>query len=141
MLQPLRFSERVACGRRKTDNEPAILELLQESLKDLKVEGIDQAMHKNFPEYDPQPNGNAEVSTNLVKGMVRTMRPGLERELGFRVLAVHPPMSWLVLHAANILAWVVKGQGGKTAYNRVNGKRFRTSLLTFGEYSRYAVRS
>ena len=65
----------------KTDNEPAILKLLQESLRDLRVEGIDQVMHENFPEYDPQSNGNAEVGVKLVKGMVRTMGSGLEREL------------------------------------------------------------
>ena len=45
----------------KTDNEPAILKLLQESLRDLRVEGLDQVMAENSPEYDPQSNGNAEV--------------------------------------------------------------------------------
>ena len=67
----------------KTDNEPAILKLLLESLRDLRVEGIDQIMHENSPEYDPQSNGNAEVGVKLVKGMIRTMRSGLGRELGF----------------------------------------------------------
>ena len=114
----------------KTDTKPAIHKLLQESLRDPGVEGIDQIMHDNSPEYDPQSNGNAEVGVKLVKGMVRTMRSGLERELGFRVPARHPLIAWLVRHAANTLTWVVKGQAGTTAYNRVRGKPFRTRLLT-----------
>ena len=72
-----------------TDNEPAILKLLQESLRDLRVEGVDPVMHENSLEYDPQANGNAEVGVNLVRDMVRTMRSGLEREIGFRVPARH----------------------------------------------------
>ena len=122
-----------------TDNKPAILKLLQESLRDLRVEGIDQIMHENAPEYDPQSNGNAEVGVKLVKCMVRTMRSGPERELGFRVPARHPLVAWLVRHAANTLTWVVKGQDGKTAYHRVRGKPFRTRLLTFGEQCRYKL--
>ena len=54
----------------KTDNEPAILKLLQESLGDMMIEELDQVMHENSPEYDPQSNGNAEVGVWLVKGMV-----------------------------------------------------------------------
>ena len=114
----------------KTDNEPAILKLLQESLRDLRVEGLDQVMAEISPEYDPQSNGNAEVGVELVKGMVRTMRSGLERELGFRVPARHPLVSWIVRHAANTLTWTVEGHDGKSD-QRVRGKPFRTKLLTF----------
>ena len=66
----------------KTVNEPAILNMLQESLRDLRIEVLDQVMHENSPKYDPQSNGNAEVGVRLAKGMVRTMRSSLERELG-----------------------------------------------------------
>ena len=65
----------------KTDNEPAILKLLQETLRDLRIEGLDQVMGENSPEYDPQANGNAEVGVKLVKGMLRTMRSALEENL------------------------------------------------------------
>ena len=34
----------------KTDNEPVILKLLQDSLRDPRVEGIDQVMQENSPE-------------------------------------------------------------------------------------------
>ena len=93
-------------------------------------------MHENSPEYDPQANENAEVGVKLVKGMVRTMRPGFERELGLRIPAKYPLIAWLVRHAANTLTWAVKGQDGKTVYHRVRGKAFRTRLMTFGEQCR-----
>ena len=125
----------------KIDNEPAILKLLQESLRDVRVKGIDKVMHENSPEYDPLANGNAEVGVKLVKGMVRTMRSGLERELGFRVHARHPLIAWLVRHVANTLTWVVKGQDGRTVYHRIRGKPFRTRLLTIGEQCRCKMRS
>ena len=74
----------------KTDSEPAILNLLEESLRGSRIAGVDQVMYENSPEYDPQSNGNAEVGVKLVTGMVRTMRSGLERELGFRVPVRNP---------------------------------------------------
>ena len=38
----------------KLDNEPAILKLLIESLKELRVNGLEQVMSENAPEYDPR---------------------------------------------------------------------------------------
>ena len=93
----------------KTDNEPAILKLLQETLRDLRIEGLDQVMGENSPEYDPQANGNAEVGVKLVKGMLRTHRSALEEKLGFRIPARHPLIAWLIGHSANVLNWCVKG--------------------------------
>ena len=55
--------------------------------------------------------------------------------------ARHPLIAWLVRHAANTLTWVAKGRDGKTAYNRVRGKPFRTRLLTFGEQCRCKMQS
>ena len=38
----------------KSDNEPAILKLLVESLRELQIVGLEQAMSKSSPECDPQ---------------------------------------------------------------------------------------
>ena len=100
---------------------------------------VDRVMYENLFEYDPQANCNAEVGVKSVKGMVRTMRSGFERELGFRDFGRHLLIAWLVRNDANTLIWVVKGQDSKTAYNRVRGKPFRTRLLTFGEKCRYKM--
>ena len=38
----------------KSDNEPSIVKLLLESLKSLRIEGLDQAAEEHSPQYDPQ---------------------------------------------------------------------------------------
>ena len=40
----------------KSDNEPAVVKLLQEALASLKVTGV-QAGEEHSPPYDPQANG------------------------------------------------------------------------------------
>ena len=52
----------------KSDNEPAIVKLLAEALKELRVQGLEQTMEEHSPEYDPQANGSAEVAVKLMKG-------------------------------------------------------------------------
>ena len=56
----------------KSDNEAAILALLIESLKELRINGLKQVMSENSPEYDPQANGAAENAVKAWKGMYRT---------------------------------------------------------------------
>ena len=124
----------------KSDNEPAIVKLLSESLKALRIEGIEQAMEEHPPPYDPQANGGIEIGVKLVKGHLRTMRSALEARVGYRVPVSHPLMSWLVTYSANILTWFSKGKDGRTAYHRVRGRAFNGKLLHFGEKCRYKCR-
>ena len=67
----------------KTDNAPAILKLLKESLRGLRVEVLEQVMSENASEYDPQANGSAEVGVQRWKGQFKTLRPGLEKEIAY----------------------------------------------------------
>ena len=55
----------------KSDNETAILALLIESLKELRVNGLQQVLSADSPEYDPQANGPAEIAVKARKGMFR----------------------------------------------------------------------
>ena len=125
----------------KSDNEPAIVRLLRESLKALRVEGLDQAGEEHPPPYDPQANGGAEIRVKLVKGQLKTLRSSLEARVGFKIPVAHPINTWLVEHAADILTWISKGQDGKTAYHRVRGRAFNGKLLLFGETCRYKARA
>ena len=65
----------------KSDNEPAILKLLTESLRELRIQGLEQASEEHPPEYDPQSNGSAEVAVKLLKGHLRTLRSSLEAQI------------------------------------------------------------
>ena len=125
----------------KSDNEPAIVKLLAEALRELRIQGLEQTLEEHSPEYDPQANGSAEVGVKLVKGHMRTLRSDLESRLGYRVPVRHPLMSWLVRHAANLVTWNAKGHDGLTAYQRVRAREFRTRLMTFGELCRFKIRS
>ena len=89
----------------KSDNEKAILKLLTESLRELRIEGLDEVQSENPLEYDPQSNGQAEAAVRQVKGMIRTLRSSLESDIGYRVPARHPAIAWLVRHAADVLNW------------------------------------
>ena len=125
----------------KSDNEAAIVKLLREALKELRVQGLEQAMEEHPPEYDPQANGSAEVGVKLMKGHFRTLRSDVESRLGHRIPVRHPLVAWMVRHASSLVTWCARGHDGKTAYQRVRSRPFKTRLLTFGELCRYKVRS
>ena len=89
----------------------------------------------------PQVNGSAEVGVKLVKGQLRSLRSCLEAQLGFRVPVRHPLMSWMVKHSADLVTWCAKGHDGRTAYQRVRLREFRTRLMAFGEKCLFKSRS
>ena len=125
----------------KSDNEPAIVKLLQEALRELRVQGLEQTMEEHSPEYDPQANGSAEVGVKLLKGHFRTVRSCIESRLGHRIPVRHPLIAWMIRHAASLITWCAKGQDGQTAYQRVRSRQFKTRLMSFGEMCRFKLRS
>ena len=125
----------------KSDNEPAIVKLLTEALRELRIQGLDQTLEEHSPEYDPQANGSAEVAVRLLKGHLRTLRSCIEAQIGFRIPVRHALMTWLVRHAAALVTWCARGHDGQTAYQRVRGREFRTRLLAFGECCSFKNRS
>ena len=75
-----------------------------------------------------------------MKSHMRTSRSNLENEIGQRIPVRHPLMAWMATHAAALITWCAKGHDGRTAYQRVRGKEFRTRLLAFGEACRFNSR-
>ena len=125
----------------KCDNEPAIVAVLKESLKVLRIDGVDQAMEEHPPPYDSQANGKVESAVKSVRGMVRTLQVALEEQLQSKIPATHPIMHWLVGHAADILTWRIRNVDGLTAYQRARGKPFVYKLIGFGERCNYKFNS
>lgn len=115
----------------KSDNEPAIVKLLGEALRELRIAGIDQIQEEHPPEYDPQANGSAEVGVKLLKGHFRTIRSGLERVLGFWIPVRHPLTAWMVRHSGNLITWCAKGHDGQTASQLARAKAFTTRPMAF----------
>ena len=76
-----------------TDNEGPIVSLVRESLKSLRVEGLEQVGEQHPVPYDPAGNGSAEVGVQLVKGRLATCKRSLELRLQCRI----PPLLRLLL--------------------------------------------
>ena len=102
------------------------IKLLVESLRELRINGLEQVMSEKLPEYDPQSNGMAESAAKVWKGMFRTQRSAIEERVGARIPAKHPLIAWIAKWAGEILVWTTKGQDWITAYQRVQGVRLLT---------------
>lgn len=87
----------------KSDNEPAIVKLLLEAFRDLRISGDPQLSEEHPPEYNPMSNGSAELGAKFVKGQIRCLRSDLEEKIGIRIPVRHLLIAWLVRHAANLI--------------------------------------
>lgn len=118
----------------KSDQEPAIVDL---------NEVTKRRQAKTFPEHSPvyssQSNGVAERAVQPVEGQVRTMKDALESRLGVGAVTVPRDgdssslVAWLVEYAAVLLNRYEVGHDGKTASERLRGKRSKVLGLEFGE--------
>ena len=98
-------------------------------------------MEEHSPEYDLQANRSAEVGVKFLKGQFRTLRSNLESEIKFRVPVGHPLVARMVRHAAATITWCAKGHDGRSAYERVRSRLFKTRLTAFGESCRFKIGS
>jgi hypothetical protein len=113
----------------KSDNEPAITSLLTETLKGLRVEAVDQATEAHPPAYDSKANGSVENAVRQLQGLLRALELCLENRIGKKIPTEHPLLAWLVRHTAWLLSVRIRGEDGKTAYERLRGKPFARSLV------------
>ena len=124
----------------RSDNEPAIVKLVNSAVNVLKLSGTNVTV-EGSAEYDPQSNGAAESAVRLVKGQVRALQVGLENDIKSHIPVGHPVITWLVRHAAMVRTMRVIGTDGKTAWQRTRGSTCKVKLVNFGEVTRYKCRS
>ena len=113
----------------RCDNEPSILALLRA----VKLGWTGDAVQESSAEGDPQSNGAAESSVNVVKWHVRSIKLAMESASGVEVLADHDLFIWLVPYATSMHRRFSVGRDGKTAYERSVGWRAVPPLGQFGE--------
>jgi hypothetical protein len=116
----------------KSDQERALVSLVKEALKDLKVKDI-AASDEESAKYESQSNGATEAGVRLVRGSFRTLRLDLERRLGWQIPVDHPIMHWLLMHAAHLYNIMKVGNDGLTPWTRARGRPFNLPLCCFGE--------
>ena len=68
----------------KNDQERALVALVREALKDLKVRDIG-ASEEESARYDSQSNGATETGVRMIRGPFRALRLDLEQRLGFEI--------------------------------------------------------
>ena len=85
------------------------------------------------PVGESQSNGTVERAVQDVQGMTRVIKEGLEEKLGERITTEHNLVPWLVKHAAQLVTRYRIREDGKTAHEKIRGKKFRRETAEFGE--------
>ena len=102
----------------RCDNESSILALLRV----VKLAWTGDVVQEKSPEGDPQSNGAAESSANVVEEHVRSIKLAVESASSVEGPADHDVLTWLVPYAASMHRRFAVGRDGKTAYDRSVGR-------------------
>jgi hypothetical protein len=68
-----------------------------------------------------------------VQGQLRVVRLALEKRYGVEISAHHPIFAWGIEYSSVVLNRREVGRDGRTAYQRLTGKRVAMPGLEFGE--------
>ena len=121
----------------KCDGEPALKNVQAE----VQRRRTAQTILENSVPGDSKTNGAAERAVKAIGEQVRVLRAGLQGRLDMVVRTSHPILTWLVQHAADCLSKYQIGEDGKTAYERLKGKKFSRAVVEFGEKVHYKKNS
>ena len=110
------------------DQEPAIQDLLNEVAR---ARNPARTIIEPTPQGDSSANGVAERAVQSLEEMVRVHKLALETRIGCRLEVSQSIFSWLVEHAADILNKFVVGADGRTAFQRLKGRKYTGTVLEF----------
>ena len=114
----------------KADGENAVKALREQVLRRMAQGGF--AIQPVA--YEHESNGSVENGVRAFKGLFRVHLLALERKVVGHVPIEHSIASWLVEFIGDVLTKYLIGIDGKTAYERLFGKKkSREELLEFGE--------
>ena len=111
------------------DQEHAIQDVLQQVANG---RGEARTVIEMAPRSDSQANGFVERAVRSVEESIRLQHLAFEQRTGLNIPASHPLFAWLVEFSVDLLNKVAVGKDGKTAFERLKGKRYRNELLPFG---------
>ena len=103
----------------------------------LKMSAVEHVVDEGSVPNDPPTNSAAESAGRLVKGMFKVLLLGLEREIEARMPLDHPIIPWILSHGPMLRTFLLRGDDGKMAHQRVRGCTGPRRLLAFGELCRY----
>ena len=114
----------------KADQEPAIVDL-QKEISRARADAGTALDSSRVGESDG--NGRIERAIRKLKGKIRTLRSALEAEIGEKINLESPIVPWLVRHAAYIISRNEINDDGKTALQRMKGRKTTGMMTNFGE--------
>ncbi len=85
------------------------------------------------PHSDSRINGLAEVAVRDVKGVARSLNYDTAKMHDVDIPREHPILTCMVHYAGSVITRGQLGKDGMTAFQRWKGKRFKGTLLPFGE--------
>ena len=124
----------------KSDQESSINSLVDEIGRMRAAEGsAGRWVKEHFPVGSSASNGIVERAVQSVEGQVRVLKLALEKRWGAEIPSKHAVIPWMIEYAAYLLNRFEVGHDGKTAYERLKGKRARSFGVEFGEAVHWKV--
>eukprot|EP00971_Amphidinium_carterae_P220004 4367367-Amphidinium_carterae.2 len=114
----------------RSDGEPSILSLKRKVIENLPSV---ECVPKEAPTGDSRAQGAAENAVKQLKGMVRTLKTATEARYGRAIEASNCLLAWMPRHCADLLTRFRKYADGKTAVQRLTGRKWGRPSVVFGE--------
>ena len=111
----------------KVDQERAL-----GALAKAMTQHLPQAIVEDAKLHDSASHGTAERGVQMVEEQIRTHLLALNAQLGGQLSIHHPVVSWLVEYASFTLNRALISNDGRTAFERVRGKRYKGDIFPFG---------
>ena len=108
----------------KTDNEASIMALKRAIMTEKPVTIVPE----EAPVRESQSNGEVENAVKQVQSKTRTLRLSIESRYEMDLNRDHPSIPWMLKHAADMLRRMSIGKDGRTAWERMKGKKFKAEL-------------
>ena len=114
----------------KSDNEPAIKRLKERVSECLT--GV-ECVPKEAPVGDSRANGSAENAVKQVKGQSTTLKTSTEDRYSCKIDAKSCLLAWIPRLCANLMTRFKRHTDGRTAIQRLTGRRWGRPMVVFGE--------
>ena len=118
----------------KSDQENAVLDVLNSVCKARGKEGGGSSITlvEASPKGESQSNGVAERAVQDIEEGARAHKLDLESKVGKPIPVTHNILSWMVENVSDVINKQMVGSDGKTAFERLKGKKYKGEFLEFG---------
>ena len=118
----------------KSDQEPALISLVEDVERRRAAVGGGRWICENSPVGSSASNGVAERAIiQSVQHQVRVLKLALEYKWNMSIPHKHSVLPWIKEYSAFLLNRFEMGHDGKTAYERLKGKKAKVLGIAFGE--------